>query len=108
MPSISPAAHTRAIRTSGTCTPLQLTPSKRLTRRVAQWLIFSDTWNAIVDELRSKDLLSEKEKRNLNFQHLPIDDTVEVRCGCGYRCQSECCVALPYCCGLCRAHAGAD
>ena len=48
---------------------------------MAQWLIFSDTWNAIVDELRSKDLLSEKEKRNLNFQHLPIDDTVEVRGG---------------------------
>ena len=48
---------------------------------MAQWLIFSDTWNAIVDELRSKDLLSEKEKRNLNFQHLPIDDTVEVHGG---------------------------
>ncbi len=61
--------------------PAHLTSSKRFTCRVAQWLIFSDTWNAIVDELRSKDLLSEKEKRNLNFQHLPIDDTVEVRGG---------------------------
>ena len=49
------------------------------TIRVAMWLIYSDTWNAIVDELRMKDLLSEKEKRNLNFQHLPIDDSVEVR-----------------------------
>ena len=48
------------------------------------WLIYSDTWNAIVDELRSKDLLSETEKRNLNFQHLPIDDSVEVRGGLTY------------------------
>ena len=45
---------------------------------VAMWLVFSDTWNAIVDELRGVDLLSERERRNLIFLHLPIDDTVEV------------------------------
>lgn len=43
------------------------------------WLVFSDTWNAILDELRSIDLLSERERRNLIFLHLPIDDTIEVR-----------------------------
>jgi hypothetical protein len=57
------------------------------------WLIYSDTWNAIVDELRMKDLLSEKEKRNLNFQHLPIDDSVEVHAltrPCEERCAMHC------------------
>ena len=49
-------------------------------RRVAQWLVFSDTWNAILDELRAVDLISERERRNLVFMHLPIDDTVEVGC----------------------------
>lgn len=43
------------------------------------WLVFSDTWNAILDELRSIDLLSERERRNLIFLHLPINDTIEVR-----------------------------
>ena len=58
------------------------------------WLIYSDTWNAIVDELRMKDLLSEKEKRNLNFQHLPIDDSVEVRVGTWPRCALPICTAV--------------
>ena len=48
--------------------------------RVAQWLVFSDVWNAIVDELRSVDLLSETERRNLSFVHLPIDDSIQARC----------------------------
>ena len=48
-------------------------------RSVAKLLVFSDTWNAIVEELRSVDLLSMKELRNLVFQHLPIDDSIEVR-----------------------------
>ena len=74
----------RALR-SAFCLHLGATLSKRgwpaaTACRVAMWLIYSDTWNAIVDELRSKDLLSEKEKRNLNFQHLPIDDSVQVHC----------------------------
>lgn len=47
--------------------------------RVAMWLVFSDVWNAIVEELRSVDLLSEGEKRNLSFVHLPIDDSIQVR-----------------------------
>lgn len=47
-------------------------------RRVAQWLVFSDVWNAIVDELRTVDLISDAEQRNLSFVHLPIDDSVQV------------------------------
>lgn len=48
---------------------------------VAKALVFSDTWNAIVEELHIVDLLSKKELRNLVFQHLPIDDSIEVRQG---------------------------
>lgn len=51
-------------------------------RSVAKLLVFSDTWNAIVEELHIVDLLSKKELRNLVFQHLPIDDSIEVRQGC--------------------------
>ena len=47
--------------------------------RVAQWLVFSDVWNAIVDELRTVDLISDGEQRNLSFVHLPIDDSIQVR-----------------------------
>lgn len=46
--------------------------------RVAQWLVFSDVWNAIVDELRTVDLISDGEQRNLSFVHLPIDDSIQV------------------------------
>jgi hypothetical protein len=46
---------------------------------VAQWLVFSDVWNAIVDELRTVDLVSDGEQRNLSFVHLPIDDSIQVR-----------------------------
>jgi hypothetical protein len=45
---------------------------------VAQWLVFSDVWNAIVDELRTVDLISDGEQRNLSFVHLPIDDSIQV------------------------------
>jgi hypothetical protein len=45
---------------------------------VAEWLVFSDVWNAIVDELRTVDLISDGEQRNLSFVHLPFDDSIEV------------------------------
>ena len=45
---------------------------------MAQWLVFSDVWNAIVDELRTVDLISDGEQRNLSFVHLPIDDSIQV------------------------------
>ena len=47
--------------------------------RVAMWLIFSDVWNAIVEELRSVDLVSDGERDNLVFVHLDIDPSIEVR-----------------------------
>lgn len=47
--------------------------------RVAMWLVFSDVWNAIVEELRSIDLISNTERDNLLFVHLDIDSSIEVR-----------------------------
>jgi hypothetical protein len=42
------------------------------------WLVFSDVWNAIVEELRSVDLVSDGERDNLTFVHLDIDPSIEV------------------------------
>lgn len=42
------------------------------------WLVFSDVWNAIVEELRSIDLVSNFERDNLLFVHLDIDSSIEV------------------------------
>ena len=47
--------------------------------RASTWLVFSDVWNGVVDELRAVDLLSDREHRNLRFVHLPIDDTIQVQ-----------------------------
>lgn len=47
--------------------------------RVAMWLVFSDVWNAIVEELRAIDLVSNTERDNLVFVHLDIDSSIEVR-----------------------------
>ncbi|KAK9815749.1 hypothetical protein WJX72_008855 [[Myrmecia] bisecta] len=44
---------------------------------VGRWLVFSDSWNAIVGELRDMDYISNLEQDNLLFTHLPIDDTIE-------------------------------
>lgn len=41
-------------------------------------MVFSDCWNAIVTELHEMDLISKKEKRNLMFILLQIDDTIQV------------------------------
>ena len=46
--------------------------------RVAMWLVFSDVWNAIVEELRAMDLVSDGERDNLVFVHLDIDQSIEV------------------------------
>ncbi|KAL4451723.1 hypothetical protein ABPG75_007385 [Micractinium tetrahymenae] len=46
--------------------------------RVAMWLVFSDVWNAIVEELRSIDLVSNTERDNLLFVHLDIDSSIEI------------------------------
>ena len=46
--------------------------------RVAMWLVFSDVWNAIVEELRAMDLVSDGERDNLLFVHLDIDQSIEV------------------------------
>lgn len=46
--------------------------------RVAMWLVFSDVWNAIVEELRSVDLVSSVERDNLVFVHLDIDSSIEI------------------------------
>lgn len=42
------------------------------------WLAFSDVWNAIVDELRGMDLVSNAEADNLRFVHIILDETTEV------------------------------
>ena len=47
-------------------------------RSVVKLLVFSETWNAIVEELHIVDLLSKTELSNLVFQLLPIDDSTEV------------------------------
>ncbi|PSC69540.1 Callose synthase 5 [Micractinium conductrix] len=46
--------------------------------RVAMWLVFSDVWNAIVEELRSIDHVSDYERDNLVFVHLDIDPSIEI------------------------------
>ncbi len=46
---------------------------------MAMWLVFSDVWNAIVEELRAIDLISNTERDNLVFVHLDIDSSIEVR-----------------------------
>ncbi|EFN56001.1 hypothetical protein CHLNCDRAFT_145389 [Chlorella variabilis] len=46
--------------------------------RVAMWLVFSDVWNAIVEELRAVDLVCDGERDNLLFVHLDIDPTIEI------------------------------
>ena len=43
---------------------------------VAKWMAFSDAWNAIVEELRQCDLLSNSERDNLKFVQLKIDSTI--------------------------------
>lgn len=48
--------------------------------RVAMWLVFSDVWNAVVEELRAVDVVSDEERDNLLFVHLDIDPSIEV-CG---------------------------
>ncbi len=40
--------------------------------------MFSDVWNAIVEELRAVDLVSDSERDNLCFVHLDIDETIVV------------------------------
>lgn len=52
--------------------------------QVASWLVFSDAWNAIVDELRSIDLVCNAERDNLQFVHLDIDATIKVSSGCAW------------------------
>lgn len=42
------------------------------------WLAFSDVWNAIIDELRQVDLVSNAEANNLRFVHITLDETTEV------------------------------
>ena len=42
------------------------------------WLVFSDVWNAVVEELRAVDVVSDEERDNLVFVHLDIDPTIEV------------------------------
>jgi hypothetical protein len=46
--------------------------------RVAMWLVFSDVWNAVVEELRGVDLVSDGERDNLLFVHLDIDPSLEI------------------------------
>jgi hypothetical protein len=46
--------------------------------RVAMWVVFSDVWNAVVEELRSIDLVSNGERDNLLFVHLDLDPSIEV------------------------------
>ncbi len=45
----------------------------------AKWLMFSDVWNAIVEELRSVDLLCDLERDYLCFELLDMDESIEVR-----------------------------
>lgn len=47
--------------------------------RVAMWLVFSDVWNACVEELRAVDLISDAERDNLVFVHLDIDPSIQAR-----------------------------
>ena len=44
--------------------------------------MFSDVWNAVVEELRAVDLVSDSERDNLCFVHLDIDETIEVGTAC--------------------------
>ena len=65
---------TNAIRQKQPSAKLYLTS----TDAVAKWLMFSDVWNAIINELRECDLVSDVEKKNLLFVHLIVDDSVRV------------------------------
>ncbi|KDD73304.1 hypothetical protein H632_c2323p0, partial [Helicosporidium sp. ATCC 50920] len=49
--------------------------------RVTQWLLFSDVWNAVVEDLRDVDLLTNAERDNLVFVHLESDPSIEIVSG---------------------------